>query len=296
MGGIMRARFTPYLLVMLVLALVPAITVSAKGVPATPVPGDAPTGVLAEFLIDELPTPHAEVWFLRMELAPGGSLPAAKQVGPVVAYVESGTLTLVADQPVTVSTAGAAATPDTGDGSPAIETVLRPGDAAIAGDGTSLAITNAGDEPARFLVVSLYAAEREGESSDGGEPVGLTYQEAISIGVAEFPGGPGTLVIERVVAEPGATLSNDSGHGMGINGIELGGIEQGSAEATFEMGSSWLWPDIQTEFQDRQPIDSGATIDLTPGDGYYTFDGSSTWTVTSEEPLIVLRVVVMPAS
>jgi hypothetical protein len=62
--------------------------------------------------------------------------------------------------------------------------------------------------------------------------------------------------------EPGDALESDSGHGMGI-GVDLGAIEQGSGEATFEMGSSWLWPNILNEFQDRQPTDPGATIALT---------------------------------
>ena len=100
--------------------------------------------------------------------------------------------------------------------------------------------------------------------------------------------------MERVATEPGGTLESDSGHGMGIDGVDLGAIEQGSAEVTFEMGSSWLWPGILHESQDRKPIDPGASLDLTEGDGYSIFDGSATWTVTSDEPLILLRVTVMP--
>jgi hypothetical protein len=281
---------------MFFLTLGPLASVGAQGVPATPVPGEAPTGVLAQFPIDALPTPHAEVWFLRTGLEPGGILPAGKQIGPLVMYVESGTLTLVTDQPVTVSTASQSVTPGAAAAPAANEfqTVLRPGDSVLVDDGTMLTVTNDKDEPSTFLVVAIYAAEREGESGEGGaEPIGLT-QQGVAIGIAEFPAGPGTLAIERAVVEPGDTLENDSGHGMGINGIELGAIEQGSIEATFEMGSSWLWPQILTTFGDRQPIDPGATIEMTAGDGYYTFDGSSTWTVTGDEPLVVLRVVIMP--
>jgi hypothetical protein len=291
----MRARFTPYLLVMLLIALGPLASAGAQGMPATPVPGKAPTGVLAEFPIDSLPAPHAEVWFLRMGLEPGGSIPAAKQIGPLLAYVESGTLTLGADQPVTVSTVAEHATPGAAASPPAgsIETVLRPGEAALVGDGTTLSVTNDADAPVTFLVALMYAAEREGESSGSGEPVGLT-QQGISIASAELPASPGTVTMERVVVEPGGTLENDTGHGMGINGLELGAIEQGSVEATFEMGASWRWPGMLTAFPEPQPIDPGATVELVTGDGYWTYDGSSTWTVTSDAPLILLRVVVTP--
>jgi hypothetical protein len=291
-------RFAPFLLVGL-LPLTPLLTTSAQGLPATPVPGSAPTGVLAEFPIDALPTPHAEVWFLRMGLEPGGSLPAGKLIGPVVAHVESGELTVVTDRPVTVSTAGETASPGAAAASPAaegVETVLRPGESVLVDDGATLTASNNGDEPTTFLIVLMYAAEREeGSGEGGGEPIGLT-QQGISVATAEFPAGPGTLTMERVIVEPGDTLESDSGRGLGIGGVDLGAVEQGSAGVTFEMGSSWLWPDILNEFQDRQPIDPGATIELTAGDGYSTYDGSSTWTVTGDEPLVLIRVVVVPGS
>jgi hypothetical protein len=292
----MRARCWPALLVLLFLALGPLAAASAQGIPATPVPGDAPAGVLAEFPIGALPGPHAEAWFLRTELEPGGIAPTGKQIGPVVTYVESGELTLFTDQPVTVS-AGAAATPGAVTASPAadaFQTVLRADDSVLVADGTTLTVTNTADEPATFLTVLLYAAEREGEAGEGGgEPVGLT-QQGISIASAELPDGPGTLTMERVVVEPGGTLENDTGHGMGINGLELGAIEQGSVEATFEMGASWRWPGMLTAFPEPQPIDPGATVELVTGDGYWTYDGSSTWVVTGDEPLVLLRVVIMP--
>src|SRR5690348_9497140 len=97
------SRCPPFLLVLLLLSLTLVPTASAQGRPATPAPSDAPTGVLTRLSIEALPTPHAEVWFLRMGLEAGGSLPSEKQIGPVVTYVESGTLTLVSDRPVSVT-------------------------------------------------------------------------------------------------------------------------------------------------------------------------------------------------
>ena len=293
-----RRRFAPSLLVVLLLALTPLPT-SAQGLPATPVPTGAPTGVLAQHAIAELPTPHAEVWFLRMGLEPGGSLPAGKQIGPVVAYAEMGELTLVSDRPVTVSTAGDTATPAAISATPGageFETVLRPGESVLVEDGTTLTAENNADEPTSFLMVFIYAAEREGESGEsGGEPVGFT-QQGISVANAEFPAGPGTLTMERIVVEPGDSLASDSGHGMGVGGVDLGAIEQGSADVTFATGSSWRWPHILNQFEDREPIEPGATVGLAAGDGYSTYDGSSSWVVTSDEPLILLRVVIMPGA
>lgn len=215
------------LLVVLLLALAPLPT-TAQGQPATPDPAAAPIGVLAQFPIAALPTPHAEVWFLRMALAPGGLLPAEKQIGPVAAYVESGVLTLVSDQPVLVSPGGtgtpvaAAATPTAG----GFVVALRPGESALISDGATLMVRNDAAAPTTFLVVVAYAAEREGEAGQGAEPVGLT-QQGVSIAAAEFPAGPGRLAIERVEVKPGEMAASDTGHGMGIGGLELGAIEQG---------------------------------------------------------------------
>ena len=166
-----RQPFTRSLLVAVLLALMPLLVTSAQELPATPVPGSVPTGVLAEFPIDALPTPHAEVWFLRMGLEPGGSLPAEKQTGPVVVYVESGVLTLLSDRPLTASTAGEVATPSAVEASPVangFETALQPGESVLIDDGTTLTATNQGDAPTTFLIVLMYAAELEGESVENG--------------------------------------------------------------------------------------------------------------------------------
>jgi hypothetical protein len=299
MNLMIRQRFVQPFVLVLLLAIAALPTASAQGLPATPVPGEAPTGVLAQFPIAELPTPHAEVWFLRMGLEPGGSLPAGKQIGPVVGSVESGELTLVSDRPVTVSTAGNTGTPTAMAATPEAdeyETVLQPGDSVLVNDGVSFTAMNNTSEPTSFLMIFTYEAEREGELGEGGgEPVGFT-QQGISIATAEFPAGPGTLTMERIVVEPGDTVASDSGHGMGIGGIDLGAVEQGSADVSFEMGSSWRWPNILNQSEEREPIDPGTTTKLMAGDGYSTYDGSSTWVVTSDEPLIVLRVVIMPGS
>jgi hypothetical protein len=297
-------RSTLSLLVVVLLGLMPMLTISAQELPASPVPGSAPTGVLAEFEIDELPTPHAEVWFLRMGLAPGGSLPPDTQIGPVLVYVESGVLTLVSDRPVTGSAAGQVATPGAGDASPVapgFETVLPPGASAIVNEGTSLTAMNQGDAPATFLLLLMYAAEREGEVGEGtSEPVGLT-QQAISVGTAEFMPAPATVTFERILVEPSGTMTGadetPEGMGRGWMGIELGAIETGSAEVIFENRTlqNMTWPGMMTGAMSRPvQVPLTGTVQLETGDGYAAFNSTLSWTATGDEPLTVLRVVVTP--
>lgn len=282
------------MLAIVFLALSPVTALAAQDIPATPVPAQAPSGVLAEFPIDSLPTPHAEIWFLRMGLEPGGSFPAGEQMGPTVVSVESGDLTLVTDRPVATASTAEPATPQDTTASPAsaeTETVVQPGASVFITGGTTVTAVNNGDAPTTFLIVLMFAAELESMESDTvAQPVGLT-QQGISVGKAEFPDGPGHLVIERVVVEPGDTLESDSGQG-----VDLGALEQGSAEVTFATGTSWQWPHMLIAFEDLRPIQVGSTIELATGDGYATYDGSSTWSSTGDQPLILLRLTVVPDS
>ena len=85
------------LLTVLLLLLTQATSALAQATPETTPAGDY--DVLAEMRVDTLPTPHAEVWFIRFSLEPGGSLPLGKQLGPTILYVESGDLTVIAGAP-----------------------------------------------------------------------------------------------------------------------------------------------------------------------------------------------------
>jgi hypothetical protein len=285
---------------MVMLALAP-LAATAQGVPASPVPGEAPTGVLAEFEIDELPTPHAEVWFLRMGLDPDGTAPLGRQAGPTVLYVESGQLTLETDGPVTLGAEAAtgAAGPATPTG--ANETLLDAGASVLVSEGTSVSARNAAGEPATFLVLLMYPAEREGED-DGpsDEPVGFT-QQGLSVGTAEFPPAPGTLTVERVVVALAGTMATDiqppEGVWPGWMGIELGAVETGSAEVVFESRTlqNLTWPGMATGGRvEPEAVPLTATVRLAQGDGYAAFNSALSWTSTGDEPLTVLRAVVTP--
>jgi hypothetical protein len=286
-------------LTLVILVLMP-LAAASQGVPGSPVPGEAPTGVLAEFEIDSLPTPHAEVWFLRMGLAPEGTVPLGRQVGPTVLYVESGQLTLETDGPLTlgdnaVTSAGGTAMPGA-----ASETRLKAGTSVLIADGTSVSATNAAGAPVTFLLLLLFAAEREGEDQDSSvEPVGLT-QHGISVGTAEFLPVPATLTIERVVV-PAGTMTPDTeppeGIGSGWRGIELGAVETGSAQVVFESRSfqNLTWPGMTTGgLVEPEAVPLTAMVRLAQGDGYAAFNSTLTWASMSYEPLTVLRAVVTP--
>ncbi len=280
----------------LALALLPSMG-AAQGMgpmPATPVPGEAPVGVLAEFAVPELPTPHAEVWFLRMQLEPGGSVETGVQAGPSMVYVEWGVVTVTADGPVMPGVAGA--TPVA-----AGDHELVAGASAMVEDGTTLSFSNNGAAPASFLMLVMYPAEMESaDQAEYPEPVGLT-QGGVSIGTAEFMPIPATVTIERVVLQPGdITEPEMSASDMpfpGYLGMELGAIETGQADVMVEYASmaNLTWDGmLRGDMSRPQMVPFSRNVELGTGDAY-AFGGSTmTWTNSGDEPLTILRVVILP--
>ena len=299
----MKRQFLMILSIVL-LAFTPLMA-TAQGMPpmpATPVPGEAPVGILAEFDIDELPTPHAEVWFIRMGLDPDGSVMMGKQAGPSILYVESGDLTMIADGAVTMGPG--AATPIGATSADAQESVLAAGTSALVEPGTGMGFRNDGDDDATFLVFLMFSAEMEGmDQQEYPEPVGLK-QGGISIGTAEFMPMAAKVTIERVVIEPGDSVEPDiaaSEMEMPVYlGMELGAVETGSAEVDLEYAgmSNIVWPGmLKGEMGGpggRNTVALTSTVQLETGDAYAFHGSTLTWRATGDEPLTVLRVVIMP--
>lgn len=286
------------ILSVLLLAVMPLVA-TAQGMPpmpATPVPGEAPEGVLAEFTVPELPTPHAEIWFIRMQLDPGGSVAMGIQAGPSIIYVESGAVTLAADTPVTPG--GAGASPVAGAGG---DTVLVSGASAMVDSGTELSFRNEGNEKVTFLMLLMYSGEQE-DADQGSypEPVGLA-QAGVSIGTAEFMPLPAAVRIERVVLQPGGIAEPEvSASEMdlpGYLGMELGAIETGQADVMLEYSgmSNLTWPGmLRGEMARPEMVTFTRNVELGTGDAY-AFGGSTlTWTNTGDAPLTILRVVILP--
>jgi hypothetical protein len=281
-------------IVMVAMAMLP-FAVTSQGMPpmpATPVPGEAPVGTLAEFNLRHLPTPHAEVWFIRMELEPGGKIPASPPIGPVILYVESGELSLTVDGFVMLPGADRAEEPG--------EMTLATGDSLQLTQETSAELRNDSDAPVSFLMFMTYAAEMEGEGAGGGEPTGLA-QMGISVGIAEFMDVPATVRIERVVFEPGTTVEPEMAAGEEempfYMGMDLGAVETGSAEVALEytgMGNIY-WPGmLDNQMGGREFVSMTTTLQMETGDAYAFHGSTLTWTVTGDEPLTILRVVIHP--
>lgn len=285
-------RRSPFALsVILLLALMPALhtATAQEDIPQVAPPADGPVGVLAEFDVAELPTPHAEVWFVRMQLEPDGTLPESPQIGPVAVYVEAGELTLETDVEIEAKVAsGGASTGATPNA--AIRTVLGAGESAMIPAEAMLAARNASEEPVTFLVVMMYAAELEGTMQETGEPVGLT-QSLLSAGGVEFSPMPGKVTIERVEIAPDELTT-----GMQMAGIELGVVEQGQAMVTFTSldTGTMTWPGIQEAYADNVRVPMTGSAQLSAGDGYVTAGTAMMW-LPMGDPAVVLRVVAGPA-
>lgn len=289
----MKSRFL-FPIIVIAMALLP-LAATSQGMPpmpATPVPGEAPIGTLAEFNLRHLPTPHAEVWFIRMELEPGGTIPASPAIGPVILYIESGELALTIDGPVMLPGADRAESPG--------ELTLATGDSLQLTSETTAELRNDSAAPVTFLAFMTYAAEMEGEGGGGGEPTGLS-QMGIAIGTAEFMDVPATVRIERVVFEPGTTVQPELAAGEEempfYMGMDLGAVETGSAEVVVEYSGmeNIVWPAmLDNQMGGPEIVSLMSTVELAAGDAYAFHGSTLTWKVTGDEPLTILRVVIHP--
>jgi hypothetical protein len=288
-----RLHITFLLVVLLSITPLTAASQGMPPMPATPVPGEAPVGTLAEFNLSQLATPHAEVWFIRMGLDPGGSVPIADANGPVILYVETGELSLEID--------GFVMMPGADRGEEPGELTMAAGDSLQITREATATLHNDTDAPVVFLGFLMYPAETEGQGDQNmADPVGLS-QMGISVGTAEFMDVPATVRMERIVVKPGETIEPEldaSAMQMpGYMGMELGAVETGSAEVTLENAgmANLTWPGM-LDNQMGEPVRGPMTATVTLGTSdAYAFHGSIlTWMATGDEPLTILRVVITP--
>jgi hypothetical protein len=281
-----------------VAAVLPAVLMARQAAAqgSTPIViEEQPTGLLGQVYVDQLPVPHAEVWFIRFMLEPGGSLPLDVQIGPTVAVVESGELTLVTDQPVEVD--GGMASP--GGTGAMLETVVTSGQTVYVHEDTSLAARNDGDAPVSFLTLLTFSGVREVEAMEQqpegtpAEPVGFT-QQPLGVTRAEFPEGPGTITIERLVLNPDGAARTDV-----PDGAIAGGVERGSVTVSVDSGNGFLWRDMMqplgpeggTEEPRREAIGPGDAGDLVANDGFGFWDAGIDWQAGGDGvTMIVARV------
>ncbi len=230
------------------------------------------------------------MWFIRYSLDPGGTLPPEMQIGPAMAYVESGELTVTSDQPIRQI--------DIASASAATEVVVAGDQAVYLPENATIAARNDGDDPVVFDVLMTFAPEREVEAMESatpsGEPQGLTL---LGGGVTQvsFPEGPGVIRITRVTLEAGMTVPYDA-----TDGALAGWVEQGSATVTVESGScNILRPvpgggDVDIEQVGPDQPGGETSTDLAVDDGFGCGNAVMSWQV-GDAGMIVLIAEVMPA-
>lgn len=288
------ARRPLSLLTIPLLLIAQAVTALAQATPAT-TPA-ANVDVLAEVRVDDLPRPHAEVWFIRFTLDPGGSLPLGAQLGPTLLYVESGKLTVLAGE----TAAGERGTPG-----------ARPEKAFGAGEpllfvaGEDVSLRNAGGAPVSFLALLMFTGEAETQAMDEPtpmpEPIGLT-QQPLGITRADLAAVPATLTLERLTVPAGGQVTSETRSG----GADVGGVEAGSVSIDLVAGQCFVWPQAMIPFSTKAtPVDTpgvftgpqrlfpGDTVNLVAIDGYGCADATTTWH-GGAEPATILRARIVP--
>lgn len=272
------------------IALLPHVPVRAQG---TPVPAPA-SGMLAAVRLERLAAKRIDTFFARYRFEAGGHTPAFERVGTALMAAESGTITLVSDDPVALRPAG-----DIPAGTaavPAEEIVLTTGDAVLVPNEARMSLRNDTGEPASLLALIVYGPYHEFSYTHPTELPGMTgvTRQVIGFSAGAFEEVPAILVIERDVVRP-----RGSAYSSTYRGMEIGAIDSGSARATFRSGTGWMTPnalrrtDLPVLPGDTQ-IPAGDIVQLDASDGYVSLDGSITWRATGEQPLVILRGQLIP--
>jgi len=136
---------------------------------------------------------------LRVTIEPGASIPASDGVGAAVILLEEGRVGVVlegaADEANLTLAGGNGTVPLT----PGDETILAPGDAVSGGEGTRLALHNAGDGEAMLLYTVVTAA--------GDSPFAASSRNAsgtFSVETFACPEGMTLVTLETDACEPSA--------------------------------------------------------------------------------------------
>lgn len=166
---------------------------------------------LIDFALDEFPEAPVSVRLLRITLAPGASSPLHTHPGPEFDYVESGTLTAIAEGEAIVVR-------DDGETPAAAEEVLAEGDLIVFPPGTAMSLVNNGDSDLVLLSAVFHPVREDGASTtypDGDPPAdafeGVSFTVLGDGIVQDFPAGPATITLDRIIAPAGAELPASEG-------------------------------------------------------------------------------------
>jgi quercetin dioxygenase-like cupin family protein len=273
-------------------ATVPAVGWAQEGSPAASpdaatAPGAEP---LIETTIDDAPLPPAFVRLLRITMEPGSSVPRRSHPGPKVDRVESGTLTVLAEGPTTVTTA---------DGAPATDAPVDEAFTLTAGQTVTLpaetvySFRNDGDEAVELLTVVILPAGHQrppGISYPDGDPPEDAYEgvanQVLGDGVATlFPGEPLVVTLDRLTLGAGEPIPAAEGPVM----LSLG---QDDVQVTVDGGlvqvSRTIRPGPQRESE------AGEEYDLRAGDALF-FPAGMAEIARGDGELAVLRLMIAPS-
>jgi len=194
---------TSAVLLALLLALI-TVPVAAAQTPATPQASPA-TGVLMQLTLDQLPPDDvATIGVTRTTFATGGGLRAVAGSGPVVYYVEAGTISVTMDDgagPLRVVRTGepdGSATPQSAE--TGTEAVLEAGTGFVLPAGSSAALQNAAENPA--IVLNLLAASDATIEAEEGVTHAVLVRQEVTL-----PKPPLLVSLALATISPGDHLS-----------------------------------------------------------------------------------------
>jgi len=241
---------------------------------------------LIEFSLDEFPEAPVSVRLLRITLAPGASSPLHTHPGPEFDLVESGTLTAIAEGEALVVRDGEETTA-------AAEEALTEGDMVVFPAGTAMSLVNAGDTDLVLLSAVFHPVSENLPSTTypDGDPAADAF-EGVSFTVLgdgivqDFPDGPVTITLDRIVAPAGAELPATEGAALysAVNGNFSFVVDSGNVQVS-RTASPGLRPNAAPEQE----------FTLDPGDAAFFPSGVSSTSRTDEDGSVeTLRLTATP--
>jgi quercetin dioxygenase-like cupin family protein/uncharacterized protein YgiM (DUF1202 family) len=245
--------------------------------------------VLMQAGFEEFVPAPMTIRMLRITLAPGATVPMHTHPGPEFDYVESGSLTAVADGDATITRASGDEEAATAEG-----TALEPGDWILYPAGSGMSLANQSDEDVVMLSAVLLPVGSDFPESityTDGAPTSADF-EGVSFTVLgdglvqELPAGAASVTIDSVVVPAGTDLPASEGVAMysQVNGNFSFVVDSGAVQVS------------RTQLQSLQPnAVPGEEFTLEPGDAAFFPTGVAAATRAGEDqPLELLRLTLAP--
>jgi uncharacterized cupin superfamily protein len=245
--------------------------------------------VLIEATLSELPPPPAFLRLVRISLQPGAAVPTHRHPGPEFALVESGAVTVVADDELAI--ARAVGGEERGPSGSTV--VLAAGDRVGFPAGVAFSLANAGDGLARLLTLvvlpvgpdrpagaEVLATPETGDQGVRSQPLG----DAVAPG---WPAAPVALTVQRETLSAGVAVPAAGGPVM--LAVERGFLSFALQTGEYEVSVAGGSP------RPRSAV--GVAERLEPGDAVFFPGGVNGLPRAADEgELVLLRVAVVSAT